>query len=177
MKTVVVLYKALQTVGSLDLPAGESASGAKFEDYMVRQLYEKLRQQTEFRVFPPRYTLHEATFSGCHHQFDIVVAEQDEFVAIECKFRRGAHIDQLFATEGKLVDYRKRPRGVFVTTARSVNDEMYCYALAHQLLLISTFGSSTVNRGHEHHLAMSAFSALERLPRCSGSSQRGGGTR
>jgi hypothetical protein len=104
---------------------------------MVMQLHRKLQQQAEFRVFPPRHTLREATFSGFFHQFDIVVAEQEELVAVECKFRSSAHIDQLFAAVGKLVDYYKRPRGVFVTTAHDVNDEMYCYALAHQISLIS----------------------------------------
>jgi hypothetical protein len=136
MNTEVVLYKSLQAVRSLNFPVGESASGKKFEDYMVMQLYQKLQQQGEFRVFPPRHTLREATFSGVYHQFDIVVAEQEQLVAVECKFRGSAHIDQLFATQGKLVDYRKRPRGVFVTTAQGVNDEMYCYGLAHQILLI-----------------------------------------
>lgn len=120
-----------------NLPVGESASGKKFEDQMVIQIHQKLQQRADFRVFPPRHTLREATFSGSFHQFDIVVAEQEDLVAVECKFRSSAHIDQLFATLGKIVDYRKRPRGVFVTITRNVNDAMYCYALAHQIALIS----------------------------------------
>jgi len=136
MNTEVVLYKSLQAVRLLNFPVGESASGKKFEDYMVMQLYQKLQQQGEFQVFPPRHMLHEATFSGVCHQFDIIVAEQERLVAVECKFRGSAHINELFATYGKLVDYCKRPRGVFVTTAQGFNDEMYWYALAHQILLI-----------------------------------------
>jgi hypothetical protein len=137
MNTEVMLYRLLQTVQSLDFPVGKSASGKRFEDHIVMQLYQHLRQHGEFRVFPPRHTLREATFSGVCHQFDIVVAEHERLVAVECKFRGSAHIDQLFATQGKLVDYRKPLRGVFVTTAQGVNDEMYYYALAHQILLIS----------------------------------------
>jgi hypothetical protein len=133
----IVLYRSLQVVQSSNLPVGKSTSGKKFEDHMVMQLYHKLQQQAEFRVFPPRHTLREATHSGIHHQFDVVVAEQEDLVAVECKFRTSAHIDQLFATLGKLVDYKKRPRGVFLTTAQAVNDGMYCYALAHQISLIS----------------------------------------
>lgn len=136
MSIETVVYESLQAVHTLALPAGQAASGKKFEDYMVTQLYQKLRQQTGFQVFSPRYTLREDTFSGVSHQFDIVIAESEALIVIECKFRGGAHIDQLFATHGKLVDYRKRPRGIFVTTAKNVNDEMYYYALAHQILLI-----------------------------------------
>jgi hypothetical protein len=100
MNTEVALYKSLQVVRSLDFPVGKPASGKKFEDYMVMQLYQNLQQQRGFRVFPPRHTLREATFSGIYHQFDIVVAEQEQLVAVECKFRGTAHIDQLFATQG-----------------------------------------------------------------------------
>ena len=137
MSIEIVLYRSLQVVQSSKLPVGKSTSGKKFEDHMVMQLYHKLQQQAEFRVFPPRHTLREATHSGIHHQFDIVVAEQEELVAVECKFRTSAHIDQLFATLGKLIDYKRRPRGVFLTAAQAVNDGMYCYALAHQISLIS----------------------------------------
>jgi len=137
MDVEAVLYRSLKAVQSLGLPAGVPASGKKFEDHMVMELCTNLRQQAECRVFPPRHTLHQATFSGVHHQFDIIVAEQEELVAVECKFRSSAHIDQLFAAVGKLVDYRERPRGVFVTSAQNVNDAMYYYALAHQISLIS----------------------------------------
>jgi hypothetical protein len=105
---------------------------------MVMQLHGSLQQHQDFRVFPPRHTLRDATFSGAYHQFDIVIAEQEELVAVECKFRGSAHIDQLFATQGKLVDYVHRPHGVFVTTAEGVNDDMYYYAMAHRIRLIST---------------------------------------
>jgi Holliday junction resolvase len=131
------LYESLEAVRKRNLPVGESASGKKFEDLMVVQLYQKLVERAQFRVFPPRHTLREATRSGVHHQFDIVVVEEEELVAVECKFRSAAHIDQLFATFGKLVDYKKRPRGVFVTAAQAVNDAMYYYALAHQVSLIT----------------------------------------
>jgi hypothetical protein len=136
MSIQAILYQSLQTVESLNLPAGEAASGKKFEDYVVKQLYQQLLRRSEDRVFTPRHTLHEPTFSGVFHQFDIVIARPNETVAVECKFRGGAHIDQLFATHGKLVDYRLRPHGVFVTTARGINDEIYCYALAHRIHII-----------------------------------------
>lgn len=136
MSIQAILYQSLRTVESLDLPAGEAASGKKFEDYVVKQLYQQLQRQSEDRVFPPRHTLRLPTFSGAFHQFDIVIAQPKETVAVECKFRGSAHIDQLFATHGKLVDYRLRPHGVFVTTARGVNDEIYCYALAHRIQII-----------------------------------------
>jgi hypothetical protein len=137
MSIEVVLYQALRAVGSLELPVGVPTSGKKFEDYVVKQLYMGLLQlQGGYRVFPPRHTLRDATFSGVHHQFDIVIAQQEELVTVECKFRGGAHIDQLFATQGKLVDYCKRPHGIFVTTALHINDEMYYYALAHNIQLI-----------------------------------------
>ena len=133
----VVLYQSLRAVGSLELPPGVSSSGKQFEDYVVKQLYTSLLElQGGYRVFLPRYTLRESTFSGVYHQFDIVVVQQEELVTIECKFRGGAHIDQLFATHGKLVDYCKSPHGIFITTATHVNDEMYYYSLAHQIQLI-----------------------------------------
>ncbi len=136
MNLEFVIYKSLQHVQSLNFPVGEAASGKKFEDHVVMQLWQELKQQREIRVFPPRHTLGEATFSGVHHQFDIVVSKQDQLVAIECKFRGNAHIDQLFATCGKLIDYCKRPLGIFVTTASCVNEEIYYYALAHHILII-----------------------------------------
>ena len=137
MSIEVVLYQTLQSVRTLDLPVGMSSSGKQFEDYVVKQLYTSLLQlQGGYRVFPPRHTLRAATFSGVYHQFDIVIAQQEELVTVECKFSGGAHIDQLFATQGKLVDYCKRPHGIFITTAPHVNDEIYYYALAHHIQLI-----------------------------------------
>ena len=137
MSIEVVLYQALRAVGSLELPAGVPSSGKLFEDYVVKQLHTSLLQlHGGYRVFPPRHTLREATFSGVYHQFDIVVALQEELITVECKFRGGAHIDQLFATQGKLVDYCKRPHGIFITTASHVNDGMYYYSLAHHIQLI-----------------------------------------
>jgi hypothetical protein len=136
MNLAVVLYQSLRDAHALALPPGISSSGKKFEDYIVKQLYEKLVQSGIFRVYPPRYTLRTPTFSGAYHQFDIVVAQQDELFAIECKFRGNAHIDQLFATQGKLIDYCQKPFAFFVTTAKGINDEMYLYALAHRLQII-----------------------------------------
>ena len=100
MNAEMALYRSLQEVWSLGFPVGESASGKKFEDTMVMQLYQKLQHRGEFGVLPPRYTLREATFSGVYHQFDIVIKVQEQLVAVECKFRRSAHIDQLFALRG-----------------------------------------------------------------------------
>jgi hypothetical protein len=137
MSVEVVLYQTLHSVGELNLPVGIASSGKQFEDYVVKQLYTNLLQlQGGYRVFPPRHTLREATFSGAHHQFDIVVEQQENLVTVECKFRGGAHIDQLFATQGKLMDYRKQPRGIFITTAAHVNNDIYCYAIAHHIQLI-----------------------------------------
>ena len=132
-----VLYQSLRLVQSLNLPAGTPSSGKQFEDYVVVQLYQELKHQDGYRVFPPRHTLRADSFSGVSHQFDILVDWQDELYAVECKFRGNAHIDQLFATEGKLCDYRQRPKGIFVTTAVDVNAEIYYYALAHHIQLIS----------------------------------------
>ena len=132
-----LLYQSLREVYTLALPSGISTSGKKFEDYIVKQLYEKLLRGGAYRVFPPRYTLRSPTFSGAYHQFDIVVAQHDELFVVECKFRESAHIDQLFSTQGKIIDYYKKPCGLFVTTAKGVNDEMYLYSLAHRLQIIS----------------------------------------
>jgi hypothetical protein len=68
MSIQAILYQSLQTVESLNLPAGEAASGKKFEDYVVKQLYQQLLQRSENRVFAPRHTLHEPTFSGVFHR-------------------------------------------------------------------------------------------------------------
>ena len=46
------------------------------------------------------------------------------------------HIDQLFATKGKLIDYRQMLRSFFITSADTVNDVMHCYALAHKIHII-----------------------------------------
>jgi hypothetical protein len=136
MNLASVLYQSLRDAHAVPLPLGISSSGKKFEDYTVKQLYERVVQIGIYRVFPPRYTLRTPTFSGVYHQFDIMVAEQEQLAAIECKFRESAHIDQLFATQGKLIDYCQSPHGYFVTTAKDVNDEMHLYALAHHLQII-----------------------------------------
>jgi hypothetical protein len=134
----IVLFQALQDVKNLELPPGISGSGTKFEDYMVQQLYLRLHQQGVFAVFPPRYTLREATYSGIAHQFDVVI-RQSELIAVECKFREAARIDELFAFRGKLIDYRKPPRGIFMTTAKHVNDHVFWYAISHHILIVSLF--------------------------------------
>ena len=137
MGVEVILYQSLQSVQTLELPVGISSSGKQFEDYVVKQLYTNLLQLGEgYRVFPPRHTLREATFSGVFHQFDIVIAQHESLMTVECKFRGGAHIDQMFATQGKIMDYRKKPQGIFITTAAHVNDEIYYYAIAHRIKLI-----------------------------------------
>jgi len=135
MTIEIVLFQSLKDVKALELPSGISSSGKKFEDFMVRQLYQKLQQQGTLHVFPPRYTLHEATYSGLAHQFDIVI-RQSELTAIECKFRKRTGVGELFAFVGKLIDYREPPRGVFVTTGENVNDDIFYYALAHHILII-----------------------------------------
>jgi len=43
MSIQAILYQSLQTVDSLNLPSGEAASGKKFEDYVVKQLYQQLQ--------------------------------------------------------------------------------------------------------------------------------------
>ena len=102
---------------------------------MVQQLYQKLQRQGTLRIFRPRYTLREPTYSGLAHQFDIVI-RQDKLTTIECKFRGKTGIDNLFAFVGKLVDYRDPPRGIFVTTAENVNDNVFCYAIAHRISIV-----------------------------------------
>ncbi|TEU13050.1 MAG: hypothetical protein E3J21_19610 [Anaerolineales bacterium] len=135
MTIEIVLFQALEDVKDLELPPGTPSSGSKFEDFMVQQLYQMLQQQGTLRIFPPRYTLHEATHSGLAHQFDIVI-RQDKLTTIECKFRGKTGIDNLFAFVGKLVDYREPPRGIFVTTAENVNDNVFCYAIAHRISIV-----------------------------------------
>jgi len=135
MTVEIVLFQALRDVKALELPPGIPSSGKKFEDFMVRQLYQPLRQQGALCVFPPRYTLRQATCSGLAHQFDIVV-RQSELTAIECKFRKRIGIDDLFAFVGKLKDYRTPPRGIFVTTAENVNNNVFCYAIAHRISIV-----------------------------------------
>ncbi len=138
MSLEFALFQSLKSIGSQDLPGGVPSSGKKFEDYMVKQVYIRLMQlQVGYRIFPPRHTLHDPTYSGVRHQFDIVVSKQDELVTVECKFREYTHIDELFATQGKLIDYCQRPKSIFLSTALHVNDEMYYYAMAHHIKLIS----------------------------------------
>lgn len=130
-----VLFQALMDVTNLKLPVGIPSSGKRFEDFMVQQLCETLQQQGGLAVFPPRYTLREATLSSLAHQFDIVI-QRSGLIAVECKFRRTTSIAQLFAFVGKLIDYRQPPSGIFVTTAENVNDEVFCYSIAHDILLV-----------------------------------------
>ena len=130
-----VLFQALKDVKALELPPSIPGSGKKFEDFMVRQLYQNLQQQGAPRIFPPRYTLHEPSYSGLAHQFDIVI-RQGELTAIECKFRKKASIADLFAFVGKLLDYRRPPRGIFVTTAEKVNKEVFYYGIAHRISIV-----------------------------------------
>ena len=136
MKPEVVLFQALAEVAALELPPGISSSGKRFEDYAFQRLYLALKQAGGQRVFPPRYQLREATYSGVAHQFDIVVQE-GKLVTVECKFRRGTGIDDLFAFLGKLRDYREPPRGIFLTTAQSLPDDVFCFAIAHEISIVS----------------------------------------
>jgi hypothetical protein len=135
MMPEIALFQALRDVAVLELPPGIPHSGKKFEDYTFQKLYQAVHLLGERSVFPPRYTLREPTYSTVHHQFDIVVRE-GQLTAIECKFRQGTGINDLFAFLGKLVDYRVRPRGVFVTTARNVGDQVFCYAIAHHISIV-----------------------------------------
>jgi len=130
-----MLFRALTHVDALDLPPGIPSSGKKFEDFMVQQLFQNLQGHPPIRVFQPRYTLHEPTFSSVAHQFDIVI-RYDQLIAIECKFRGKTGIADLFAFVGKLADYRERPSGFFVTTATDINDEVFYYAIAHKISVI-----------------------------------------
>ena len=102
---------------------------------MFKQLYRAVRQNGAQDVYPPRHTLRQATCSGVVHQFDLVVREP-EVTAVECKFRKRSGIDALFAFVGKLIDYREPPRGIFVTTAEKLNDDWFCYALAHRISIV-----------------------------------------
>ena len=136
MKAEAVLFQALNEITTLGLPSGAPSSGSKFVDYVFQQLYVALRQAAGQSVFPPRYTLREVTYSGVSHQFDVVIRDES-LTAIECKFRRGTGIDDLFAFLGKLADYREPPRGIFLTTAQSICDDVFCYAIAHHISIVS----------------------------------------
>lgn len=137
MALETLLFQALVHIGDLQLPQGTPSSGTKFEDFMVKQLHQALRQRGGFHVYPPRHTLTQGTYSGVAHQFDIVVREH-QLAAIECKFRKRTGIDDLFAFAGKLIDYREPLRGVFVTTAQDVNDDCHCYAIARGIAIVCT---------------------------------------
>lgn len=136
MTVDIVLFQAIANVQVLQLPPGTPSSGTKFENFMVQQLYQTLRQQRASSIYPPRYTLHEPTCSGVSHQFDLVIREND-LTTVECKFEGRISIAELFAYLGKLVDYRSVPRGIFVTVARDINDEIWHYAIAHRILIVS----------------------------------------
>jgi len=138
MAIETVLFKALKNAQVLDLPPSLPSSGKKFEDYVVQILYQTLQQQGTLRVYPPRYTLRQATCSGVAHQFDIV-AEASGLTAVECKFRKRIGIEALFAFVGKLIDYHEPPRGIFVTTAEDVNINVFCYAIAHRIPIVCSF--------------------------------------
>jgi hypothetical protein len=135
MSVSAVLFKALKQIEVASLQPGISESGKKFEDFMVQRLYQSLRQQ-EAAVFQPRYTLHEPTFSGVAHQFDIVIRD-DGLTVVECKFRGRVGIDQLFSFVGKVVDYQEKLNAVFLTTAPRVGEDILCYAIAHHITMVS----------------------------------------
>jgi hypothetical protein len=65
--------------------------------------------------------------------------------------------------------------GVFLHSQEDLPCLMQSYADLSIKRLIFIRGSSTVNRGHLHHLAINANSTWERLPRCLGGDQAGGG--
>ena len=134
MALETVLFQALDDVKTLRLRPGIPSSGKKFEDFMFKQLYQAVRQHGASDVYPPRYTLRQATSSGIFHQFDLLV-RGDELTAVECKFRKKVGIDALFAFVGKLLDYREPPKGIFVTTAE-LNEDSFCYALAHHISIV-----------------------------------------
>jgi len=135
MTIETVLFQALEYVKALELPSGIPSSGKKFEDFMVQQLHQTLRQEGTLQVFPPRYTLREVTYSGVFHQFDIIV-RQSQLIAIECKFRKTTNIGELFAFVGKRIDYREPPRGIFVATTENINSDVFYYAIAHRILIV-----------------------------------------
>jgi len=138
MGVETVLFEALTDAQVVQLPPGTASSGKDFEDLMMKQLHTTLAQQAGLYVYPPRYTLSQATYSGVAHQFDIVIRE-NQLAALECKFRRTIGIDHLFGFVGKLVDYRQPPRGIFVTTAENASDDCFCYAIAHRISMVCRF--------------------------------------
>jgi len=103
---------------------------------MVQQIYQMVQQTGQLRVFPPRYTLREPTRSGAAHQFDIVLRHNQLTTAIECKFRKKTGIDELFGYKGKLTDYKRPPRAIFVTTSEIIPDDVFCYAIAHEISVV-----------------------------------------
>ena len=138
MALETVLFQALRDVESLQLPPSIPSSGKRFEDFVFKQLYQSVRQSGAPDVYPPRYTLRQATCSGVFHQFDVVAGDSG-LAAVECKFRKKLRIEQLFAFVGKLIDYRVPPRGVFVTTAMKLNEDAFCYAMAHRISIVCPF--------------------------------------
>lgn len=153
-----VLWELLreQRVQSLST---DGSAGHEFEDVTVEKVYTACHRLGALKVFPPRYTLKLPTVSGLHHQIDVVVQEGTSgFHLVECKFRQSVTIEELYATNGKLLDYvlgaqvrgqKTRLRGYYLVGPTRVNDSFYQYALAWGITLIAPDGPAPL----EHMLA------------------------
>lgn len=125
----------------------DGSAGHEFEDLTVEKVYTACHRLGTLRPFPPRYTLELPTVSGLYHQIDVVVREGSSgYHLVECKFKQSANIAELYAFNGKILDYafgaqaRDRKtwfRGYFLTTSLSVSKSFYKYALAWGITFIA----------------------------------------
>lgn len=128
----------------------DGTAGHQFEDLTVQAVYKACAKLGRMRTFAPRYTLRLPTVSGLQHQIDVVVSEGPSiYHLIECKFAKSVTIDQLYATNAKLLDYsfgattreqKTEFRGYFLVSPSKVNDNFYRYASTWGITLVAAGG-------------------------------------
>jgi len=125
----------------------DGSSGHVFEDLTVEKVYAACHRLGTLKSFPPRYTLRLPTVSGLYHQIDVVVREgSSSYHLIECKFEQLTDVAELYAFNGKLLDYslgaqarhqKTRLRAYFLTASPTVSESFYKYALAWGITVIA----------------------------------------
>lgn len=125
----------------------DGTAGHEFEDLTVEKVYASCLKLGTLRPFPPRYKLKLPTVSGSYHQIDVVVRDGSSgYHLVECKFKQSTDVAELYAFNGKLLDYifgakarnqKVRFRGYFLTTSPSVSEGFCKYALAWGITLVA----------------------------------------
>ena len=141
-----ILWGLLEEQQVQDLSKDGSA-GHDFEDLTVEKVHTACHKVSNLGPFPPRYTLRLPTVSGLCHQIDVVVREGSAgYHLIECKLEQSTDVAEIYALNGKLLDYafgarvrnqRTQIRGYFLTTSSRVSDGFCKYALAWGISLIA----------------------------------------